>query len=138
MENNLKSIMGFAGAMLLIVGVFMPIVHVPMRGAFAYVDGDGKILLVFGVIVIIITFFKKYGWNFLFGLMSLGMLLNLYYQVTSEINKLVDKAAISASATSAVMVNKFAGMIQFQFGFYILLLGSLLIIISSVIRSGQK
>jgi hypothetical protein len=60
---NTKQLLGLIGSIVLFIGVFTPIVSVPIMGNMNYFQngkGDGTIVLVLAVISLILVLAKKY------------------------------------------------------------------------------
>ena len=72
-------IIGFAGALLLAIGCFVPIVHLPIVGSINYVfngRGDGMIVLAMSVVSAVLAFFRIY--QFLWASAGLVAVICLY------------------------------------------------------------
>jgi energy-coupling factor transporter transmembrane protein EcfT len=72
---TLKKKLAFGGSIAMIIGVFMPIVQIPIVGSIDYFrngKGDGVIVLVLGVVSLLIAFSNKYGWLWVTGVASLA------------------------------------------------------------------
>ena len=80
---NEKSLwLGLVGSVLLIVGVFLPLVSAPSLGSINYFrngSGDGVIVLGFGVISIVLAITGRYRGLWLPGLGSLLLLIYTFY-----------------------------------------------------------
>ncbi|HND78707.1 MAG TPA: hypothetical protein PLN79_15585, partial [bacterium] len=73
-----KQLVGLIGSLVLFLGVFMPIVSVPMVGNMNYFqngEGDGIVILVLAIISVVFIFLKKYKVLWGTSLISLGLLL---------------------------------------------------------------
>lgn len=73
-----RQLLGVIGSLLLFIGVFTPIMSVPIVGSLNYFQngrGDGVIVLVFAVISIALTLGKKYRGLWITGAGSLGVML---------------------------------------------------------------
>jgi hypothetical protein len=63
-----KQILGLAGSVALFIGVFTPIVSLPVVGNMNYFQngrGDGVIVLVLAVVSLILVLIKRYRWLWL-------------------------------------------------------------------------
>jgi len=72
---TLKRKLAFGGSIAMIIGVFMPIVQIPIVGSIDYFrngKGDGVVVLVLGVVSLLIAFSNKYGWLWVTGVASLA------------------------------------------------------------------
>ncbi len=72
-KNGTKQLLGLIGSVVLFVGVFAPIVSIPIMGNMNYFQngkGDGTIVLVLAVISLILVLLKKFKGLWLTGLVS--------------------------------------------------------------------
>lgn len=71
---TLRKKLALGGSVLMIVGVFMPIVQIPIVGSLDYFrngKGDGVAVLVLGVVSLLVALSNRYGWLWLTGVASL-------------------------------------------------------------------
>ena len=135
---NLKQLIGFVGALLLFIGVFTPIVSVPMAGNISYLNngkGDGVILLILSILSVVILLLKKNSW--LWGTVCGSVSLLLF----TFVNFHLKMSEAKASLDSQLEGNPFRSLadvamqaVQLQWGWGVLLLGSILLIVSAAIR----
>jgi predicted nucleotidyltransferase len=72
-----RQTIGLIGSVILFVGVFMPVLNVPIMGNLNYFqngEGDGIIIILLAVISLVLTLSKNYQWLWLTGLGSFGVL----------------------------------------------------------------
>jgi hypothetical protein len=72
-----RQILGVVGAATLFVGVFLPIVSLPIVGAQNYFQngrGDGTILLMIAGVALLATLAKRFAWVSIAGVVSLLLL----------------------------------------------------------------
>lgn len=72
---TLRKKLALVGSLLLIIGVFMPIVQLPIVGSIDYFRngrGDGVVVLVLGAVSLLVALSNKYGWLWLTGVASLA------------------------------------------------------------------
>ena len=75
---NTKQMLGLIGSVVLFIGVFAPIVSVPIMGNINYFQngqGDGMIILVLAAISLILVLMEKYKALWFTGSASLAVLL---------------------------------------------------------------
>lgn len=75
--QNKKQLLGLVGSVMLFIGVFTPIVHVPVLGYLTYFHngkGDGVIIIALAIASLIITLLKKHKLLWLTGLGSLAVM----------------------------------------------------------------
>jgi hypothetical protein len=73
-----KQQLGLAGSIVLFIGVFTPIVTLPIVGSINYFhngQGDGVLMLFLALISLGLTLRERYRWLWATGLLSLGLLL---------------------------------------------------------------
>ena len=139
---NLRQLLGFGGALLLFIGVFTPIVSVPMMGNISYFNngkGDGVILLILSILSIVILLLKKNSWLWATGCGSVSLLLFTF------VNFHLKMSEAKASLDSQLEGNPFRSLadvamqaVQLQWGWGILLIGSTLILVSAAIKDAQS
>jgi hypothetical protein len=72
-----QPLLGLIGSLLLTVGVFAPILSVPIMGTinyFANGKGDGTLVLILAVVSLILTVRRRYEWLLTTGVASLAMM----------------------------------------------------------------
>lgn len=137
---NNKQLIGIFGAILLIVGVFSPIVHIPIRGSITYIHngkGDGVFILFFAALSLYYLLKERYvsvRWT---GFASLGLLLFTFInfqikisEMQTELNKDLSSNPFKGIANLAMQ------NIYIEWGFAVVLAGSALLILSSYIKNG--
>lgn len=139
-----KKLLGLAGAIILFVGVFTPIVSIPIMGNMNYFQngkGDGTIIIVLAVISLVLTLRNKYKGLWFTGLGSLGIMAFTF------INFQVRMSQAASGLQEELGDNPFSGLgelmlqsIQLQWGWAILILGAGLIVAAAALpglkRSG--
>ena len=135
---NRKQLFGLIGSIVLFVGVFAPVVSVPIVGNMNYFQngkGDGTIILIFAAISFVLALIKKYKGLWFTGLGSIGIMLftfiNFHYRMSQV------KAKMEAELRS----NPFRGLadmtlqsVQLQWGWALLIVGAVLIIASAAMK----
>lgn len=126
-----RQIIGVAGAATLFVGVFLPIVSLPIVGAQNYFQngrGDGTILLVIAGIALLATLAKRFTWVSIAGIVSLALLGYTFIVFRSRI------AEMRAAMERDLADNPFRGIgeammqsVQLQWGWAVLVVGALLL-----------
>ena len=79
---DLRKVLAYVGAALMMVGVFMPIVSAPMVGTVTYFkngEGDGTIVLALGAISLLLILANRLRLLAVTGLLSLGILGYTFY-----------------------------------------------------------
>lgn len=132
--------LGVIGSVLLFIGVFMPIVSVPIMGNMNYFQngkGDGVAIIVLAVASLLCTLSNKYSGLWLTGIGSLVVMGITFYQFQSKM------AEAKSAMESQLAGNPFRGLadaamqsVQLQWGWAILLVGVAAIMVTAKI--GQK
>src|SRR5437879_3537973 len=130
--RNLKAILGVAGSLSLILGVFSPLISVPIMGAFNYFQngkGDGVIVLILAVLSLVLSVRRKYRGLWFSGFATAALLAFTF------INFQVRLAKMKSHLKAELADNPFAGFanltveaVQMQWGWAILIVGTLLIL----------
>lgn len=133
-----KKQLGIAGSIILFIGVFMPIVSIPLMGNMNYFQngkGDGAIVLVLAGISLILALAEKFKGLWFTGLGVLGIMLFSFTNFLSAISQ--TKADIDLELAG----NPYRGLadvamqsIQLQWGWAVLIVGAGLIITSAGIK----
>ena len=126
-----RQVIGVLGSILLIGGVFSPVVQMPIIGSIDYFRGgelDGVLVLVLGAISLGLAFAKKYRWLFLTSIPALAALLITLIHFQTKISEM------KAKYIEDIGDNPFAGIgrmaletVKLDWGWGVLFLGVLLI-----------
>jgi hypothetical protein len=84
-----RQTLGVAGAVVLALGVFAPIVRMPLVGSIDYFrrgDGDGVVILVLAAVAAGLTLAKKYRLILLPAGLSLGMIGYTYVDIRTRLH----------------------------------------------------
>ena len=128
---NTKQMLGLIGSVVLFVGVFAPIVSVPIMGNINYFQngqGDGTIILVLAVVSFILVLMEKYRALWFTGSASLAVML------FTLINFQAKMSQFKADMELELADNPFRGLadmaissIQLQWGWALLVVGAALV-----------
>ncbi|OGM59103.1 hypothetical protein A3A75_05595 [Candidatus Woesebacteria bacterium RIFCSPLOWO2_01_FULL_39_10] len=139
---NKKQLLGLIGSLVLIIGVFTPIVSLPFVGSMNYFNngnGDGTIVLILAIASLVVVFLKKYKFLWITGLASLGMMLFTFINFQGKM------ASVKSEMQSGLEGNPFAGLgelalqsVQLQWGWIILVIGAVLLIVSAAIKEDTE
>jgi hypothetical protein len=133
-----RQLLGLIGSIILFIGVFTPIISIPIVGNMNYFQngtGDGVIVLVLAVISIVLSVTKKYKWLLITGLASLALLIITF------INFQVRISSARSSMKDSMANNPFGGLgealfnsVQIQWGWAILIIGAGFLIAASLLK----
>ncbi|CAO1665077.1 hypothetical protein NYA30BAC_02536 [Halomonas sp. NYA30] len=85
-----KQLLGLIGSIILFIGVFTPIVSVPIMGNMNYFQngkGDGTIVLILAVISLVLVLANKYKGLWFTGIGSLGVMLFTFINFQSKMSQ---------------------------------------------------
>jgi hypothetical protein len=139
---DLRKVLAYVGAALMMVGVFMPIVSAPMVGTVTYFkngEGDGTIVLALGAISLLLILANRLRLLAVTGLLSLGILGYTFYQLQTRL------AEMRATMERDLAGNPFAGLarglaegFQLQWGWAVLVAGSILVLVAALMPAAAQ
>ncbi len=120
---NKRYVTGLAGAAALAIGVFVPLVSMPIVGSLTYFNngsGDGVIVLALAAISALLVVAKRYRALWLTGLASLALIGYSFMRMSSTL----------ASVERELADNPFRGLanVQMQWGWALLGIGGILLL----------
>lgn len=134
----LRQVLGLVGSLILFIGVFTPIISLPIVGSMNYFQngrGDGVIILVLAVFSVFLTLTKRYRFLLFTGGGSIAILaftfINFQYRMSQ----------IQSQMKEGLANNPFAGLgetmlnsVQIQWGWAILIIGAGLLIAAAFLK----
>lgn len=133
---DLRLLPGLVGCITLFLGVFAPIVRLPIVGSLNYFQngrGDGVIILLLAAISLVLIVLRRYAWLWLTGLGSLGLLISTLGNLVWAISR------VRSEIETELAGNLFGGLVQalfesvqIQWGWAILILGAGLVLAAAV------
>lgn len=133
-----KQVTGLIGSIVLFIGVFAPIVSVPIVGNMNYFQngkGDGTIVIVLAVISLILTLSKKYKGLWFTGLGSLGVMaftfINFQMRMSEAKSHMERELAGNPFRELADLAIQ---SVQLQWGWALLIVGASLVIAAAAIK----
>ena len=144
---RVKQFVSFIGSLILIIGIFMPLLSIPMLGiSMSYFDvnkNESILILLFVLISIIVTILNryKYLWISIF-----GILLTLSYTFWNIHNKKADfESLIGGNMDDNPMGGFLQGFmelainsVKIEWGWIIIILGVIAYIFASVLRDKKE
>ena len=133
-----KQLLGLIGSIVLFIGVFTPIVSVPIMGNINYFHngrGDGTIVLILAIISLVLVLTNKYKGLWFTGFGSLG--LTLFTFINFQLRMSQAKADIElelASNPFRSLADMAIESVQLQWGWALLIVGAALIIASAAMK----
>ena len=139
---TVKQFIGLIGSILLIVGVFTPILKLPIVGTLNYFQngkGDGTIILILGIISIILVLFKKYSPLIFTGILSFGVIGFTFFNIYNRIGQLQSQMNRELSGNPfRGLADAMVNAVQIEWGFALLVIGALLLTFTPVIKENSS
>lgn len=139
---NTKQLLGLIGSIILFIGVFTPIVSVPIMGNMNYFQngrGDGTIVLGLAVISLVLVLAKKYKGLWFTGLGSMAVLAFTFINFQMKISNM------KSEMENEMAGNPFRGLadmamqsVQLQWGWALLIVGAVLVIASATVKEDSQ
>lgn len=133
-----KTTLGLIGSMILFVGVFTPIVSMPLVGSMNYFQngkGGGVLIMIIAIFSLILVLKRRFGGLWFTGITSLLLLAFTFARLQMKISGAQKEVAAELAG------NPFRGLadvamqsVQVQWGWAILVVGAGLLIASAVIK----
>jgi hypothetical protein len=134
-----KQMLGLIGSLVLFVGVFTPIISLPIVGTMNYFQngkGDGVIVLALAIVSLILTLTKRYRGLWFTGIGSLAVMIFTFVNFQMRMSEL------QAQMESQLSGNPFRGLadmamqsVQIQWGWAVLIVGAGLVIAAAAIKT---
>lgn len=139
---NTRQTLGLIGSLILFVGVFTPIVSIPIVGSMNYFQngkGDGTIVLGFAVVSVVLVFAKLFKGLWITGLGTIAILAFTFINFQMKI------ADMKSEMESKLAGNPFRGLadlaiqsVQLQWGWAVLIVGAVLLIASAAAKDESE
>jgi hypothetical protein len=136
-----KALIGLAGSIILFIGIFTPIVSVPIIGTLNYFQngkGDGVIIMVLALVSVLLIIMGRYRGLWFTGIGSFGVLIFTF------INFQVRMSQAKSAMERDLADNPFRGLgelalqsVQLQWGWAILVVGAALVITAAAMKEEQ-
>ena len=137
-KKGTKQLLGLIGCAVLFIGVFAPIVSMPIMGNMNYFQngkGDGVIVLVLVVFSLILVLLKKFKGLWFTGLGSMAIMTFTFINFQMALDN------TKTQMETELVGNPFRGIadmamqsIQIQWGWALLIIGAVLLIASAAIK----
>lgn len=140
-SSNLPMMLGVAGVVLLFVGVFLPIVRLPILGSMNYFQngrGDGVIVLLMAAVAVLLLVRRRFVWLMVPGASTLAGLVLAIFRLQSRISEM------RASQARDLADNPFRGFaealtqsVQLEYGWAVLALGAVALISAALLAARE-
>jgi hypothetical protein len=135
---NTKQMLGLIGSIALFIGVFTPIVRVPIMGNMNYFQngkGGGMLILILAVVSLMLVLTKKYKGLWFTGVGSLAVMAFTFINFQMKISEM------KSQMESELAGNPFRGLadmvmqsVQLQWGWALLIVGAGLVIAGAALK----
>lgn len=135
--NDIGNIIGIFGSVLLAIGVFSPMVSIPIIGTINFFkngQGDGIIFLLLAFVALVLCLLKKYRPLLWIGIVAAVIIAFDLYEAVTKMSEIKSKAMHEMAG------NPFKGIgeamsqsIQLQWGWAVIMSGAAAIIVGSII-----
>ncbi|HET6244507.1 MAG: hypothetical protein H0V01_11150 [Bacteroidetes bacterium] len=137
--KTVKIILVITGALMLIGGIFSPVIKIPFFGESSYHDQkqtESYVMILLGLLSIAFMILKKYRWLWIPATTSFLILMYNYYeyiQNKTDVNSSVKEILpfINLNDVSGL----FADAIELKWGVYILITGTVFIAIAATLKN---
>ena len=133
-----RQLLGLIGSIVLFVGVFAPIVSLPIVGTLNFFrngQGDGVIILILAAISVVLVLTQKYKGLWITGVGSIAVCLFTFIEFQSRMSQ------IKTDMESELSGNPFRGIadiainsVQLEWGWALLIGGSVLVIAAAATK----
>lgn len=139
-ELTPRLLLGVVGSVLLFVGIFMPLVSVPILGNMNYFqngNGDGVVIIILAGVSLFLALTERFKGLLITGILSLAMMAFTFFGFQWKMSQ--------ARAEMGKSDNLFKGLgekmletVQLQWGWAILIVGAGMMIAAALIKSRQN
>lgn len=141
-QGNLNTILGIVGSLILVLGVFSPLLSMPVMGTLNYFQngkGDGVIVLILAVVSLLLSVSRRYRGLWFTGLASGGLLAFTFINFQMRFHKM------ETEMKTKLADNPFGGVaslvteaVQMQWGWAVLIVGILLILVAAAFKPQKQ
>lgn len=136
MQLEREQIFGYLGSLILLIGVFTPLIHLPIVGSITYVangKGDGWFVFIFAVFAGALTFCRMYKWLLAPLVLTIGTCAFTFFKLRSLISDFHDSTTRELSGNPfAAIAQAMAASVQFEWGWGLLVLGIVCLSVAAV------
>lgn len=132
MKKN--QIIGSIGVALLAIGVFLPMITLPLIGSVNYYsNGQGDGILILGVVIVsvILLIMKKMKGLIITGILSFVMVAFTFFQLKSNLNQLLYGDEMGELFSEFIKID-------YGIGWIVLVIGSILLLVAGLIKDEVK
>lgn len=134
--------LGIIGSIILFIGVFTPIMSIPIMGNINYFrngQGDGTIILALAVISLILALKNKYKGLWVTGVGSLGVMLFTFINFQTKMSQAKANMKLELAGNPfRHLADAAMQSVQLQWGWALLIIGAVLIIASAAMKDKDE
>ena len=138
-RSNLPMLLGVSGAILLFVGVFLPIIKLPIVGSMNYFQngkGDGVVVLLMVATAVPLLLRRRFVWLMVPGISTLVGLMLTLFRMQSRIDEMhASQARDLADNPFRGLAEAFTQSVQLDYGWAVLALGAIALISAAVVAA---
>ncbi len=133
-----RQTVGFVGSALLVVGVFTPLIVLPLVGGvnyFQHGEGDGKFVLILGVLSAMAVRKQRYRALWLTGIASLALVTSAFVSFRAKLAEA--KASMAADLGGSAFrefSERLVGPAQLSWGFAVLVIGAVMLLAAASMK----
>lgn len=132
MKKN--QIIGSIGVALLAIGVFLPMITLPLVGSVNYYsNGQGDGILILGIVIVsvILLIMKRMKGLIITGILSFVMVAFTFFQLKSSLNELLYGDEMGELFSEFIKID-------YGIGWIVLVIGSILLLVAGLIKDEVK
>jgi hypothetical protein len=137
---NLRQLLGIAGSIVLFLGVFMPLISMPIVGSLNYFQngkGDGVIIIVLAGISMFLTLTKRFKGLLVTAFCSFAVMGFTFFRFQYAMNGVREEISKSNNLFKG-FGEKMLDTVQLQWGWAVLLVGAGLLIAAAFMKSAPQ
>ncbi|UIJ76955.1 sulfite exporter TauE/SafE family protein [Acinetobacter sp. SH20PTE14] len=142
MEFSKQQLIGMIGGVVLLLGIFLPVVSMPIMGSISVFSSgrvDGYILLGLAIISLILSFINNLKPLRITGGVSLAMIVFGFIYILFKLNNLKSDVADKLKDNPfGDMAQAMMSTVQIQYGWVFLFIGSLMLVYAAFAKNSEK
>ena len=130
-QGNLNMLLGIAGSLILVLGVFAPLIRLPTLGTMNYFGngkGDGVVFLILAVASLVLSVMRRHRGLWITGIISAALLLFGFIGFQDVVTHAEQKSAATGRPVD----------VQLEWGWALLIVGTLLIVIAAALKPQKE
>ncbi len=141
-----KQILGIIGAIFLLVGVFAPMVKIPLAGTISFFENNkftGILIVILALVSLFFVFIRRFRILWLSGILTLAVMGYTAWEAQKPLSSIKSKTSkiLGEKLTNKItdkITDKAMDYVHIQWGLIFLILGLILIFISAALPVAKK